>query len=60
MAELLWEDVREFFDPAVMGALPDPEVPDTSAEGRRARELPGRPVLGHDPVADRVPLPVQR
>ncbi|MFB7471620.1 hypothetical protein [Kitasatospora sp. NPDC056184] len=30
MAELLWEDVRDLFDPDLMGALPDLEVADTS------------------------------
>lgn len=32
MADLLWEDVREFFDPDLMGTLPDVRVPDTSIE----------------------------
>ncbi|MFE3114912.1 hypothetical protein [Streptomyces niveus] len=31
MADLLWDDVKSFFDP-LMGALPDVLVPDTSVE----------------------------
>lgn len=30
MADLLWDDVKAFFDPELMGALPDVCVPDTS------------------------------
>ncbi|MGY0069658.1 hypothetical protein ACWZEH_23285 [Streptomyces sp. QTS137] len=30
MADLLWDDVRWFFDPEVMGSLPDVRVPDSS------------------------------
>ncbi|NUR01572.1 MAG: hypothetical protein HOY79_35095 [Streptomyces sp.] len=30
MAELLWDDVRWFFDPEVMGSLPDVWVPNAS------------------------------
>ena len=30
MPDLLWDDVRNFFDPDLMGALPDVRVPDTS------------------------------
>ncbi|MEU6652591.1 hypothetical protein ABZ904_24875 [Streptomyces sp. NPDC046900] len=29
-ADLLWENVRWFFDPEVMGSLPDVWVPDAS------------------------------
>ncbi|MFC8202256.1 hypothetical protein ACFUTV_43800 [Streptomyces sp. NPDC057298] len=32
MADLLWDDVRCFFDPEFMGALPDVRVPNTSVE----------------------------
>ncbi|MER6137105.1 hypothetical protein [Streptomyces sp. NPDC001815] len=32
MADLLWADVRGFFDPDLMGALPDVRVPNTSVE----------------------------
>ncbi|MFF3215436.1 hypothetical protein ACFYYB_32970 [Streptomyces sp. NPDC002886] len=31
MPDLLWDDVRNFFDPDLMGALPDVCVPDASA-----------------------------
>ncbi|WP_194819603.1 hypothetical protein [Nocardia sp. XZ_19_385] len=31
MPDLLWDDVRSFFDPETMGALPDLQVADTSA-----------------------------
>lgn len=30
MAELVWDEVRSFFDPDLMGGLPDVHVPDTS------------------------------
>lgn len=30
MADLLWDDVKDLFDPHTMGALPDLRVPDTS------------------------------
>ncbi|MEU3231906.1 hypothetical protein ACIQFP_00140 [Nocardiopsis alba] len=30
MNDLLWDDVKDLFDPHVMGALPDLRVPDTS------------------------------
>ncbi|WP_030315395.1 hypothetical protein [Streptomyces sp. NRRL B-3229] len=30
MPDLLWDDVRNFFDPDLMGALPDVRVPGTS------------------------------
>ncbi|MEU5582755.1 hypothetical protein ABZ791_28585 [Streptomyces huasconensis] len=36
MADLLWDDVKCFFDPDVMGALPDVHVPNTSAEDWQA------------------------
>ncbi|MFF3712379.1 hypothetical protein [Streptomyces phaeochromogenes] len=32
MADLLWDDVKAFFDPDLMGSLPDVLVPDTSVE----------------------------
>ncbi|MFE0703986.1 hypothetical protein [Streptomyces sp. NPDC058872] len=32
MADLLWDDVTCFFDPDLMGALPDVRVPDASVE----------------------------
>ncbi|OKJ13580.1 hypothetical protein [Kitasatospora sp. CB01950] len=32
MTELGWNDIEEFFDPDLMGALPDVWVPDTSVE----------------------------
>lgn len=32
MSDLLWDDVRNFFDPELMGALPDLWVPGTSVE----------------------------
>ena len=31
VVDLLWDDVRWFFDPEAMGALPDVHVPNTSA-----------------------------
>ncbi|MFJ3205674.1 hypothetical protein [Streptomyces sp. NPDC086989] len=36
MADLLWDDVRCFFDPDLMGSLPDVRVPDCSVEGWQA------------------------
>ncbi|WP_329131982.1 hypothetical protein [Streptomyces sp. NBC_00670] len=36
MADLLWDDVKGFFDPEVMGALPDIRVPGTSVEDWQA------------------------
>jgi hypothetical protein len=30
--DLLWDDVKSFFDPDLMGALPDVRVPDASVE----------------------------
>lgn len=36
MADLLWDDVSDFFDPHQMGSLPDLRVPDTSAEDWQA------------------------
>jgi hypothetical protein len=32
VSDLQWEDVRNFFDPDLMGALPDVRVPDASVE----------------------------
>ncbi|MFP8959336.1 hypothetical protein ACLIYP_02005 [Streptomyces nanhaiensis] len=36
MSELLWADVAYFFDPGVMGTLPDVRVPDASVEDWQA------------------------
>ncbi|MFD9081826.1 hypothetical protein [Streptomyces erythrochromogenes] len=36
MADLLWDDVRCFFDPDLMGALPDLRVPDASVKDWQA------------------------
>ncbi|NUL02439.1 hypothetical protein HRW07_04100 [Streptomyces lunaelactis] len=36
MSELLWDDVAYFFDPDLMGSLPDVRVPDTSVEDWQA------------------------
>ncbi|MFJ1753419.1 hypothetical protein [Kitasatospora sp. NPDC088134] len=36
MADLLWDDVRCFFDPDLMGSLPDVRVPDCSVEDWQA------------------------
>jgi hypothetical protein len=36
MPDLLWDDVRIFFDPDVMGALPDVCAADTSVEDWQA------------------------
>ncbi|MDQ3785804.1 MAG: hypothetical protein M3422_00990, partial [Actinomycetota bacterium] len=36
MPELLWEEVKNFFDPDVMGALPDLVVPGTDVEDWQA------------------------
>ncbi|MFE2154444.1 hypothetical protein ACFXAO_30860 [Streptomyces lavendulae] len=36
MADLLWDDVSCFFDPDLMGSLPDLRVPDASAEDWQA------------------------
>lgn len=32
VSDLLWDDVRSFFDPDLMGSLPDVRVPDASVE----------------------------
>ncbi|MFJ5869509.1 hypothetical protein ACIQEY_34550 [Streptomyces parvus] len=44
MADLLWDDVKCFFDPDLMGSLPNVRVPDASMEDWQA-------VL--DPVAEK-------
>ncbi|MFG2508587.1 hypothetical protein ACGFOW_24115 [Streptomyces rubiginosohelvolus] len=36
MADLLWDDVKGFFDPDLMGSLPDMRVPDASVEDWQA------------------------
>ncbi len=36
MPDLLWDDVRDFFDPDLMGSLPDARVADTSIEDWQA------------------------
>ncbi|MEU8542788.1 hypothetical protein AB0C52_22870 [Streptomyces sp. NPDC048717] len=36
MSDLLWDDVKGFFDPASMGALPDVRVPNASVEDWQA------------------------
>ncbi|MFE9426197.1 hypothetical protein ACFYNO_24930 [Kitasatospora sp. NPDC006697] len=36
MPDLLWDDVRNFFDPDLMGSLPDARVVDTSVEDWQA------------------------
>jgi hypothetical protein len=36
MPDLLWDDVKDFFDPDLMGTLPDVFVPDSSAEDWQA------------------------
>ncbi|MET8088490.1 hypothetical protein [Micromonospora sp. NPDC005237] len=36
MPDLLWDDVRNFFDPDLMGSLPDVVVPDTSVDDWQA------------------------
>ncbi|WP_149823493.1 hypothetical protein [Streptomyces tailanensis] len=36
MSDLWWDEVAPFFDPELMGALPDVRVPDTSAEDWQA------------------------
>ncbi|WP_406263232.1 hypothetical protein OHT93_00955 [Streptomyces sp. NBC_00191] len=36
MADLLWDDVSCFFDPGLMGSLPDVRVPEASAQDWRA------------------------
>ncbi|GAB2469758.1 hypothetical protein GCM10027162_76200 [Streptomyces incanus] len=36
MADLLWDDVKCFFDPELPGALPDLCTPDASAQDWRA------------------------
>ncbi|MBF6439303.1 hypothetical protein [Nocardia cyriacigeorgica] len=36
MSDLKWDDVKNFFDPAVMGALPDVYVHDTTVEDWQA------------------------
>ncbi|MEV5986436.1 hypothetical protein AB0L85_15695, partial [Streptomyces sp. NPDC052051] len=36
MADLLWDDVSSFFDPYLMGSLPDVRVPNASVEDWQA------------------------
>ncbi|MFE2304466.1 hypothetical protein ACFXAW_40425 [Streptomyces sp. NPDC059445] len=36
MADLLWDDVRCFFDPALTGSLPDVRIPNASVEDWQA------------------------
>ncbi|MEU3862626.1 hypothetical protein AB0F03_35815 [Streptomyces sp. NPDC028722] len=36
MPDLLWDDVRNFFDPDLMGALPEVSVTDTSVDDWQA------------------------
>ncbi|WP_274912115.1 hypothetical protein [Streptomyces sp. WZ-12] len=36
MPDLLWDDVRDFFDPELMGALPDVSVTDASVDDWQA------------------------
>ncbi|MFJ4789105.1 hypothetical protein [Streptomyces sp. NPDC088794] len=36
MGDLLWDDVKTFFDPDLMGSLPDVLVPETSVEDWQA------------------------
>jgi hypothetical protein len=36
MPDLRWDEVRQYFDPDLMGALPDLYVPDTTAEDWQA------------------------
>lgn len=36
VADLLWDDVKSFFDPDLMGSLPDVRVPDASVEDWQA------------------------
>ncbi|RKS09326.1 hypothetical protein DFP74_5061 [Nocardiopsis sp. Huas11] len=36
MADLLWDDVEDLFDPETMGALPDVRVPDTTVRDWQA------------------------
>ncbi|MET8717854.1 hypothetical protein ABZV52_32400 [Streptomyces sp. NPDC004735] len=36
MADLLWDDVKRFFDPDLMGSLPDVRVPDASVDDWQA------------------------
>ncbi|WP_265584281.1 hypothetical protein [Streptomyces acidicola] len=36
MPDLLWDDVKNFFEPDLMGSLPDVRVPDTSVEDWQA------------------------
>jgi hypothetical protein len=36
MSDLLWDEVKNFFDPDLMGALPDVLVPNTSVEDWQA------------------------
>ncbi|MFI7099427.1 hypothetical protein ACIBK8_08720 [Streptomyces sp. NPDC050161] len=36
MIDLLWDDVKYFFDPDLMGSLPDVHVPNTSVEDWQA------------------------
>ena len=60
MPDMLWDDVRNFFDPRLMGALPDAWVPGTSVEDWQAvfdlvRSRGWSYVYSEDGVAGRLP-----
>ncbi|WP_149828709.1 hypothetical protein [Streptomyces tailanensis] len=69
--DLLWDEVREFFDPELMGSLPDVRVPDTSVEdwqsvldlvaerGWRHEYLQGTTVLAVPSAADVLARPAE-
>ncbi|WP_409235546.1 hypothetical protein [Streptomyces sp. PA5.6] len=61
MADLLWDDVKDFFDPDLMGALPDVFVPETSAEDWQAvLDLVGVNGWKHEYSEGETRLPVPR
>jgi hypothetical protein len=61
VADLLWDDVKGFFDPDLMGSLPDVFVPETSAEDWQAvLDLVGASGWKHQYSEGETVLPVPR
>ncbi|MEU6374193.1 hypothetical protein [Streptomyces sp. NPDC046909] len=61
MSDLLWADVKEYFDPYKMGSLPDLRVPHTSADDWQAvLDLVVERRWGHEYVEGDTALPLPR
>ncbi|MDX3646047.1 hypothetical protein [Streptomyces sp. MB09-02B] len=59
MPDLVWDEVRDCFDPGLMGALPDLHVPDTSAEDWQALlDLVAEKGWRHEYIEGTTPLAV--